>query len=403
MLVSPYLITLWRVGRKSILDPLGNNLSRRLHRTPSLASRLKHLAPSLLGIVYLLAGPVHGQNWSEVAVRVTNTRGNVSDVGSGTLVAGDGQTALVISVRHMFSDGLGRITVERTNGAKYEGRLLGISRTADLSAIEIPDPGQYHELSIAPEQAAAATMIGFGGSHIARTKRGRHLGGIFYSFVPVNGDSGGGVFDDSGRFMGVAWGSSGDSGAVVTLTELRKTLASPACLKFWRRKNSPEVIVNNPAANPTPAEPNPLPAPAPIAVAGPAGPPGPPGPQGASGRDGAPGAASAASTGAPGPPGRDGPAGARGEPGPMGPPGPATGGGGIGPAGPAGPAGPPGSPADVSGLLARIAALESAVKKPITFATPQPDGTTTQIPVRLGETIGIAIPVPSTAAPLPSK
>lgn len=312
--------------------------------------------------MWLVTGSVHGQNWSELAVRVSNARGGTTSIGSGTLVAGDGQTALVISVKHLFTDGVGSVSVERTNGERYTGRLLGVSRTADLSAIEIPDPGQYHELAIAPEQSATATMIGFGGSHQAQTKRGRHLGGVFYSFVPVSGDSGGGVFDDSGRFMGVAWGSTGDSGAVVTLAELRNTLASPVCLKFWKRRQSPAT---QPLPGPSSTEPAPIPAPAPIAVAGPVGPPGLPGPQGM-----------------PGPPGPAGPAGASaaassGTPGPPGPP------------------GPPGTSPDVSALLLRIAALERTIQQPITFATPQPDGTTTKIPVKLGETIGIAIPAPS--------
>ena len=52
---------------------------------------------------------------------------------------------------------------------------------------------------------------------------------MFYSFVPLEGDSGGGVFDDAGSLTGVVWGTSGKSGAVVPLDDLRAVLDSPAC------------------------------------------------------------------------------------------------------------------------------------------------------------------------------
>jgi len=176
--------------------------------------------------------------WSDVAVRVENRVGNISEVGSGTIVAGNGQTALVVTVKHMFHSGVGRLTVERTDHHLFEARCLGTSRYADVAALEIADPG-IRTLKIATAQAPAATLIGFGGTHRAWKHSGQFVeqtsdGTVFYSFFPIPGDSGGGVFDNSGRLVGVAWGNDGESGAVVPLSDLRRALASPKLEHFWQ-------------------------------------------------------------------------------------------------------------------------------------------------------------------------
>lgn len=176
--------------------------------------------------------------YDDVAVRVVNQRGPIADIGSGTLVAGDGQTALVITCRHIFAEGRGVLTVERTNHTRYPAKLLGLSRVNDISALEIPDPG-VAPLRIASQQPRAATLIGWGSTQRAWKHRGTltEIAGrtAFYSFTPEEGDSGGGVFDDHGALAGVVWGTDGSTGATVPLSDLRAALDGPACSKYFRQ------------------------------------------------------------------------------------------------------------------------------------------------------------------------
>jgi hypothetical protein len=185
-----------------------------------------------------LPAPARAGGFDDVAVRVVNQRGPIADIGSGTLVAGDGRTALVITCKHIFAEGRGVLTVERTNHTRYPARLLGTSRFNDISALEIPDPG-VRPLRIADRQPRSATLIGFGQTNRAWKHRGNiieHAGRtVFYSFMPLEGDSGGGVFDDAGRLAGVVWGTDGTEGAVVPLADLRAALAGPACSRYFRQ------------------------------------------------------------------------------------------------------------------------------------------------------------------------
>jgi hypothetical protein len=185
--------------------------------------------------------PARASGYDDVAVRIENRIGSVASVGSGTLAAGDGQRALVITCKHLFRDGRGVLTVERPDHRRYPGRLLGLSSVNDIAAVEIPDPG-VRTLRIASQQAPAATLIGWGSTNRPWKHRGRLIEQtgrtVFYAFNPLEGDSGGGVFDDSGAFVGVAWGTDGESGAVVPLADLRRALAGAACSKYFRPTTS---------------------------------------------------------------------------------------------------------------------------------------------------------------------
>ena len=202
---------------------------------------IAYLVGFLLGWLGSTAYPA---GWSDIAVRVENRRGNIVDMGSGTLAAGDGRTALVITCRHIFDEGRGQITVERTDHSRHAAKLLGLSRYNDLAALEIPDPG-VRTLRLAASQAPEATMIGFGQTGLARRQAGRLVEAdrdtVFYSFAPVEGDSGGGVFDTEGRLMGVVWGTDGAMGAVVPLDDVRGALESPACQRYWRKASTTKV------------------------------------------------------------------------------------------------------------------------------------------------------------------
>ncbi len=186
----------------------------------------------------------HAAGWEDVAVRVTNRRGPITDLGSGTLVAGDGTTALVITCRHLFREGRGALSVERPDHRRYPARLIGTSRVNDIAALEIPDPG-VKPLRIAEQQPPAATMIGWGDSRRPWKHRGQLVehdrDTVFYSFLPQEGDSGGGAFDDTGALAGVVWGTTGKVGAVVPLADLRYALSGPACSRYFQTSNTKEA------------------------------------------------------------------------------------------------------------------------------------------------------------------
>lgn len=301
----------------------------------------------------LLSYSVSGQDLSSVAVRIQNRHGSTISTGSGAIVAANGETALVLTCRHLFEDGIGDLVVHRTNGKGFRAKFLGADPDkSDLAAIAIKNPGDTTDLEIADRPARQATSVGFAGGALRAIRRtGKYLGSgyldqrwttNFYGFVPEDGDSGGPVFDEAGRLSGVVWGTNGAQGSVVGTSEVRRFLTHPTCLAF-RRKNRPEIIAVGPSPEqpqPVPAQPiqptQPTPTQPPISVAG------PPGVQG--------------------------------------------------PAGPPGPPGPVGPAPDVAVLIARIKALEDQVAKPITFATPNPDGSVVQIPVHLGESVGFRIP-----------
>jgi hypothetical protein len=290
-------------------------------------------------VLLSLVPPATAQDGLHVVQIKNHLRGS-ANVGSGTIVKVDGERALVISCRHLFGDNgklVGNIEIVRQKGDKYEGRLLGVHPSYDLSAIEIADPGDVKDLVIAPEQPEKAVMGGYaGGSLRGDIREGNMLAytedraDVFYSFVPEQGDSGGGMFDSRERFAGVVWGTNSRQrrGIAVSLMATKEFLASPVCKIFGRRKqpqgsSNPGTGVAPPIETPPPDD---------KLIA-----PGPPGPQG--------------------------------------------------PAGPTGPAGPPGASPDVSALLKRLADLEASVKsltsdlraeaaKPILVGVTLPDGST---------------------------
>ena len=153
-------------------------------------------------------------------VRIYNTRGNVSDIGSGTLVDKNEKHGLVLSCGHLFSDGTGTITVIFPSGTKYGAKLLERDGSADLSAllIQSPEADPWEVATQAPRQGDSVYSAGFGqqGSYAvnAGTVRGytdiqTMRGGLFIkdalqiSGRARQGDSGGPMFDRDHKLVGV--------------------------------------------------------------------------------------------------------------------------------------------------------------------------------------------------------
>jgi S1-C subfamily serine protease len=172
---------------------------------------------------------------NERVVRVRNTIGATTNLGTGTVLGGKGGIAIVLTAGHLFEDATGDLSVVFRNRAVRSGRLVARSKTADLAALEIRDERNLPMLRLAPTQAKSATLLGYGFDGVLRAKTGavrdRFNGGQFeYSFGATEGDSGGGVFTADGQLTGILWGKSGGAtsgpGVLAGVDHLRAFLGS---------------------------------------------------------------------------------------------------------------------------------------------------------------------------------
>lgn len=284
-----------------------------------------------------------GAAWKQLAVRVEAVQPGSTGWGSGIIVAGDRNTSLVLTNRHVVSGGH-QIIVHHL-GTPYSARVLQVSPTADLAALEVRIPGPARSMDIASEQPQKVWMFGFDGrsgqfhKHTGTFRRAFTSGDVAYSFVAHSGDSGSGIINERGELAGIQWGASDQVGsAVVSASKIKAFVMHETTCRFFQRLFRPRqpqsinVEVNTPA---------------PIAPVSPA----------------APVTVNDPVTVAPTP---------------------------VQPAAPA---------FDPTPLLMRLDAVEklaaqtaAAVQRPITFVTPNPDGTMASQPVQLGGSLGFKIP-----------
>jgi hypothetical protein len=136
--------------------------------------------------------------------------------GSGTLVAQNSTTGLVLTCSHLFDDSTSGILVVFPSGARYGARLVDRDRAHDLAVLLIrrPDVEPVEVNDDTPSGPLAA--CGYGPDGRFRCVRGNVVGqatpvGATYPSAVVSGavrpgDSGGGVLDVLGRLVGVVWG-----------------------------------------------------------------------------------------------------------------------------------------------------------------------------------------------------
>jgi len=176
----------------------------------------------------LLSGRMtHAGAWDDASVLVTNRVGDTTSHASGTLLGGDGETAYVLSVRHLLDRGVGTLVVRRRDGHGYRAKLWAQDTQADLSLLGVHDTGDIPKVDLAPSPPSAGIMAGFGGGY--RAEGGRYAGrttegDVMYTFAPVEGDSGGGLFTPQGRLAGVVWGRGEDGGVAVGPTRVASFL-----------------------------------------------------------------------------------------------------------------------------------------------------------------------------------
>jgi hypothetical protein len=318
--------------------------------------------------------------------------GEMWDCGSGVVVLREGDSAWIVTAKHVVNRARKSILVNYHDGPDAAAIFLEASPAADLALIcaRVPDVDVPAALLVEEPAIAGEPVwqVGYGDLQL-RQRKGHLLDSkkheLRLDIEVIGGDSGSGAFRASDlALVGLVRAASASASICVPADEVA-TFAE-ACLKRRLRRPRPQPPRPGPKVRPDPVtvpgpEPAPLPAPKPVppmpkaepdppepvdlspilaalaelkgelaaikaapAVPGPAG---KDGKNGADGKPGAPGAVGQAGPAGPqGPAGKDGKNGADGKQGPPGSP---------------GPAGPPGTSPDLAMLQAQVTALQQQV------------------------------------------
>jgi hypothetical protein len=178
--------------------------------------RLSHLIGC--AVFFLLCGSAFAQINQQPHCRIVVNGNTGQDWGSGTLIA---RTGLVLTCGHIFDDGVGRIQCVFPDGQNCAGRIVSADRPDDLVILALDPTPNIEGVPLGTASGVRrVTVCGWGGCNAGfRASSGNIVASVmpqgarYPSFVvrtPVrNGDSGGGVLDESGRLVGVVWGGDG--------------------------------------------------------------------------------------------------------------------------------------------------------------------------------------------------
>ena len=286
--------------------------------------------------------------------------------GSGTILSHDNGTALVATAGHMFRDPdsliayqVNSLKVYRIPAEEYDGTFISMDPQLDIALLSFPLPDDPDEdqtgVKFSPHGITRETpkgcIVGFGTTGKLHEHKGSYKntfpdGDVMIHAGIDQGDSGGGAFDGKGDFAGVAVASvqrkamPDEPAVIVPAYQVKRLIeTTPACFRFLkklfgRKKQQPQPaqpVVQDNNQNVVVQEP-------PTANPGPTNPVTPPA-----------------------------------QP----------------------PAQPPVQTVDLSGIERRLDGIEQKLKQldlPITFETPNPDGTTSKLEAHLGEKVRFKIP-----------
>lgn len=154
-------------------------------------------------------------------VRVGNQVGNGINWGSGTLVEvnPDTNTGVVVSVKHMFREGVGQIVVLFPDGKQYVGRDHAVSQDCDTSVIfiDMPNVQPIPFAEANPRPGEIVTSSGYGGDGIYGYNRGPTISygslesrydSMSIGGVARSGDSGGPMLNQQGQLVGIVYGTN---------------------------------------------------------------------------------------------------------------------------------------------------------------------------------------------------
>lgn len=148
------------------------------------------------------------------------------DCGSGTVIDTRDGYSLVLTCGHVVRDAAtSQVTVQFRDGRVAPGTILRWSDAPDLAAISVPVAARAYTpiARQAPVIRQPVTLIGrllvrAGAVLTVNTYRANVTLGI----PAVSGDSGGGVFLQTGELVGVCWGSADGEAFVVPLADIQK-------------------------------------------------------------------------------------------------------------------------------------------------------------------------------------
>lgn len=159
--------------------------------------------------------PTGGQRVVAATVRICHTGPKGVSLGSGTLIAHEGEYSYVLTCSHLFDEGPGKTTVEREEQRTWS-RVIARDRPHDLALLQTGrlrgDPVDIAD----PSADEVLYACGFGQGGTMRAIRGRIAGyskavGAEHNNVRIRGsvrrgDSGGPLFNAGGQLVGVVWG-----------------------------------------------------------------------------------------------------------------------------------------------------------------------------------------------------
>lgn len=205
-------------------------------------------------MAFLLMVPVVDATPDPAVVRVSTHQPMTSYHGTGTCVAWDGNTALVLTANHVVNERrVDKYTITFPEMGTYEATLVGQDRVKDLAALTVVVPDTEKPLIPMAEQDPALgdeVMIAGYGSGVKSPYRAfvgkvnetkKYDQGWYTVDTPArSGDSGGPILA-GGQLVGVLWGSLAGECYFSPITIVRdfvERLDIPADLKRKALKGS---------------------------------------------------------------------------------------------------------------------------------------------------------------------
>ena len=192
--------------------------------------------------------------YTSVVVRIENRQPDSIRYGSGVILT---ETGLVLTCRHIFRGGVGQLVVRRADGQAWNARFVAVDPINDLGAVTIGPVSGIPRVRYLREAPTEAVIVGFPGSRLMMTARlGRYqeTSNVFYNVNSPFGVSGGPCFQPGTLALGgVQWGADGRSSAVTPITAVREFLGRIGRAFFGRRQ--PSINVTQVSSGPMEAVP----------------------------------------------------------------------------------------------------------------------------------------------------